>query len=134
MYAYWPNQKVRHLSSHGFAVCHTFSLPFSRSHSRFFTCHSFTNFEQNFSQSYSFLKKQTQAAHSNVDKERISSMINKNKTSIRNSLSKAISKQLSGKHSCQSVISTFLESHYLFIVFFLGISPLLSGVVPSTHL
>ena len=36
---------------------------------------------------HSFLKKQTQAANSNANKERISSMINKNKTSIRSSLS-----------------------------------------------
>ena len=40
-----------------------------------------------FPQSDSFLKAQTQAAHSNANKERISSMINKNKTSIRSSLS-----------------------------------------------
>ena len=35
---------------------------------------------------HSFLKKQTQGAHSNV-KERISNMLNKNKTNIRSSLS-----------------------------------------------
>ena len=34
-----------------------------------------------------FSKKQIHAAHSNANKERISSMINKNKTSIRSSLS-----------------------------------------------
>ena len=34
-----------------------------------------------------FLKKQIQAAHSNANKECISSMINKNKTSIRSFLS-----------------------------------------------
>ena len=110
------------------------SLPFSRSHGRFFISHGFINFEQNISQTYSFLKKQTQAAHSNFNKERISSMINKNTTSIRSSLYKTISKQLLGKHSCQSLISTFLESHFLVIVFFLGISQLFSGVVPSIHL
>ena len=68
-------------------VCHTVSLPFSRSHGRFFTSHGFTNFEQILSQTYSFLEKQTQAAHFNVNKERISSMINKNKTNVRSSLS-----------------------------------------------
>ena len=40
-----------------------------------------------------------------------------------------ISKELSGKHWCQSVISTFLKSHFLLIDVFLGISRLLSGVV-----
>ena len=39
------------------------------------------------SQTYSFLKKQAKAAHFNVNKERISSMITKNKTNIRSSLS-----------------------------------------------
>ena len=72
----------RPLNSHGFTVCHTVSLPFSRYHDRFLISHGFTNFERIFSQNYSFLKKQTQAAHSNVNKERMSSMINKNKTSI----------------------------------------------------
>ena len=36
---------------------------------------------QTFSKSHSFLKKQTQAAHSNTAEESISSMINKNKAS-----------------------------------------------------
>ena len=79
--------RCRPLNSHGFAICHTVSLPFSRSHIRFFISQGFKNFEQGFSQTHSFLKKQTQGAHSNVNKERISSMINKNKTSIRSSLS-----------------------------------------------
>ena len=82
----WQVQ-CRPLNSHSFTVCHTISLPFSQSHSRFFISHSFTNFEQIFSQTYSFLKKRTQAAHFNVNKEHISSMINKNKTSIHSSLS-----------------------------------------------
>ena len=77
----------RPLNSHGFTVCHTVSLSFSRYHDRFLISHGFTNFERIFSQNYSFLKKQTQAAHSNVNKERISSMINKNKRSIRSYLS-----------------------------------------------
>ena len=77
----------RSLNSHGYTVCYTVSLPFSLSHGRFFICHSFTSFEMIFPQTYSFLKKQTQAAHSNFNKERISCMINKNKTGIRSSLS-----------------------------------------------
>ena len=40
-----------------------------------------------FSQTHSFLKKETKAAHPNANKERISSMINNNKTNIRSSLS-----------------------------------------------
>ena len=47
----------------------------------------FTNFEWIFSQKHSFLRKQTKAAHSSGAKERIYSMINKNKTSSRDSLS-----------------------------------------------
>ena len=79
--------RCRPLNSHGFAICHTVSLPFSRSHIRFFISQGFKNFEQGFSQTHSFLKKQTQGAHSNVNKEHISSMINKNETSTRSSLS-----------------------------------------------
>ena len=67
----------RPLNSHGFILCHTVSLPSSRSHGGFFIFHAFTNFERIFSQTHSFLKKQTQTAHSNANKERISSMINK---------------------------------------------------------
>ena len=67
----------RPLNSHGFTVCHTVSLSFSRSQGKFFISHGFTNFERIFSQAHSFLKKQTQAAHSNANKGRISSMINK---------------------------------------------------------
>ena len=73
--------------SHGFTLSHTSSLPFSQSYGRFFISHAFKNFEQIFSQIHSFLKKQTQGVHSNVNKEHISSMINKNKTSIWSSLS-----------------------------------------------
>ena len=43
-------------------------------------------------------------------------------------LSCQISKQLSGKHSCQSVISTFLKSHFLLIVVFWWIYLLLLGL------
>ena len=79
----------RPLNSHGFTVCHTFSVPFSRSHGRFFIYHGFANFEQIFSHTHSFLKKnktKKQAAHSNDAEERISRTINKNKTSSRSSL------------------------------------------------
>ena len=75
----------RPLNSHGFTVCHTVSLPFSRSHGRFFISYAFKNFEQIFLKLT--VSKKTQGAHSSVNKERISSMINKNKTSIRSSLS-----------------------------------------------
>ena len=68
-----------HGVSHGFTAFLTVS--------RYLHFSGFTNFERILSQTYSFLKKQTQAAHFNVNKERISSMINKNKTSIRSSLS-----------------------------------------------
>ena len=74
------------LNSHGYTVCHTVSLPFSRSRDGFLISHGFTNFERIFSQTYIFLKKQARAAHSNFNKERISSMINKNRTGIRSSL------------------------------------------------
>ena len=65
----------RPLNSHSFTVCHTVLLPFSRSHGRFFISHDFTNFERIFSQAQSFLKKQTQAACSNVAEEPIFNMI-----------------------------------------------------------
>ena len=81
----------RPLNPLGFTVCHTVSVSFSRSHSRFFISHGFTNRERIFSQTHSFLKKkttkktttnkQTQTAHSNDTEERISRMINKKKTS-----------------------------------------------------
>ena len=44
-------------------------------------------FERIFSQTHSFLRKQTKAAHSNAAEKRISSMINQNKRSSRSSLS-----------------------------------------------
>ena len=47
------------LNSHGFTVCHTVSLPFSRSHGRFFISHGFANFKWIFSQTHNFLRKQT---------------------------------------------------------------------------
>ena len=85
----FPNLYIKYktLNSHCFTMCHTVSLPFSRSHGRFFISHGFTNFEQMFSKTHNFLKKQTQAAHSNVNKEHISSMTNKIKTSIHSFLS-----------------------------------------------
>ena len=54
-----------HCLSHGVTVGTSFLMPF-------------TNFEQIFPQTHSFLK----AAHSNAAYEDISSMINKNKTNI----------------------------------------------------
>ena len=75
------------LNSHGFTVCHTVSLPFSRSHGGFFISYALTNFERIFSQTHSSLKKQTKAAHCNAAGERISRMINKNKTRSRSPLS-----------------------------------------------
>ena len=74
----WVNSRL--LNSHGFTVCHTVSPPFSVSYGSFFISHDFTNFEWIFSKTHSFLKKQTQAAHSNTAEESISSMINENKT------------------------------------------------------
>ena len=50
---------VRPLNSHGFTVCHTVSLPFSRSRGRFFISHRFTNFKWIFSQTHNSLRKQT---------------------------------------------------------------------------
>ena len=49
----------RSLNSHGFTVCHTVLLPFSRSHRRFFICHGLTNVKWIFSQTHNFLIKQT---------------------------------------------------------------------------
>ena len=68
-------------------MCHTVLLPSSRSYSRFLISHDFTNFDQIFSQIHSFPLKQTQAAYSSVAEECIFSMINKNTTSNRSSLS-----------------------------------------------
>ena len=69
----------RLINSHGFTVCHMVVLPFSWSHGMFFISQGFINFEWIFSQTHSFIKKQTQAAHSNAAEERISSMISKKK-------------------------------------------------------
>ena len=80
-------ETYRPLNSHLFTVCHTTSLPFSWSHSSFFISHGFTNFERIFSQTLNSLRKETLAAHSKAAEECISSMINKNKTSFRSSLS-----------------------------------------------
>ena len=71
-------QLCRPLNSHGFNMCLTVSLPFSRSHGSFFISHGFTNFEWIFPNTQ-FLWEQAQAAHSNVAEGRISCMINKNK-------------------------------------------------------
>ena len=68
-----------HRVSHGFTAFLKVSrwlLHFSR----------FYKFWADFFQTHSFLKKQTKAVHSNADEERISSLINKNKTSSRSSL------------------------------------------------
>ena len=81
-----PNND-RPLNSHGFTMCHKVSLPFSQSHGRFLISHGFTNSEQIFSQTQNFLRKQTQAAHSNAAEQRIFNMITKNKTNSRSSLS-----------------------------------------------
>ena len=56
----------RRLSSHGFTVCHTVSLPFSRSHGRFFISHGFTNFKWIFSQSQ--FPKKTSRKHNPLSK------------------------------------------------------------------
>ena len=69
-----------HRVSHGFT-------PFLTVLGSFFISHSFTNFKWIFFETHSFLRKQTQAAHSNPAEERISSKINKNKTDSRSSLS-----------------------------------------------
>ena len=52
------------LNCHGPAVCHTVSLPFSRSHDRFFISHGFTNLKWIFCQTHSFLQKQTRQHNS----------------------------------------------------------------------
>ena len=49
----------RSLSSHGFTVCHTVLLSFSRSHGRLFIPHGFTNLKWIFSQTHNFPRKQT---------------------------------------------------------------------------
>ena len=46
----------RPLSSHGFTVCHMISLPFLRSHGRFFISPGFSNFKWIFSQTHNFLR------------------------------------------------------------------------------
>ena len=69
-----------HIVSHGFTAFLKVSrwlLHFSR----------FYKFWVDFFQTHSFLRKQTKAAHSNAAEERISRMINKNKTSRHSSLS-----------------------------------------------
>ena len=57
---------LRPLDSHGFTVCHTVSLPFSRSHGRFFISHGFTNFKWIFSQTHSFVRKQTRQPSNSI--------------------------------------------------------------------
>ena len=58
---------IRPLKSHSFTVCHTVSLPFSRSHGWRWLLHfsRFYKFWVDFSQTHSFLRNQTKAAHSN---------------------------------------------------------------------
>ena len=65
----------RLLNSHGFTVCHTVLLTVGLTvGSSFLTV--LTNCERIFFfQTHTFIKKQTQAAHSNATEERISSMI-----------------------------------------------------------
>ena len=46
----YDNNYIRPLSSHGFTMCHTVSLPFSRSHGSFLIFHGFTNLKRIFSQ------------------------------------------------------------------------------------
>ena len=71
MYLMTPELKFfRPLSSHGFSVCDMVSLPLSRSHDRFFITYGFTKFEWILSQkTHTFMKKQTQASHSNAAEE-----------------------------------------------------------------
>ena len=57
---------LRPLDSHGFTVCHTVSLPFSRSHGRFFISHGFTNFKWIFSQTHNFVRKQTRQPSNSI--------------------------------------------------------------------
>ena len=60
----------RPLNSHGFTVCDMVSLPLSRSHGRFFISHGFTKFDWILSEkTHTFMKKQTQASHSNAAEE-----------------------------------------------------------------
>ena len=61
-------------------------MSFSLYHGSFFISHGFKNFDRTFSQTHSFLRNETQAAHSNTAGRRIYSMINKNKTGSRSSL------------------------------------------------
>ena len=61
----------RPLSSHGFTVCHTVSLPFSWSQGRFFISHGFTNFKWIFSQTHNFLRKQRRQHNPYSKKHRI---------------------------------------------------------------
>ena len=59
-------RKIRPLNSDGFTVCHTVSLPLSRSHGRFFISHGFTNFKWIFSQTRSFVRKQTRQPSNSI--------------------------------------------------------------------
>ena len=56
------------LNSHSFTSCHTVSLLFSRPHGRSFISRGFTNFKWIFSQTHSFLRKQTEVTQSPVRK------------------------------------------------------------------
>ena len=58
----------RPLNSHGFTVCHTISLPLSRSYGRLFVSQALTNFKWIFSKNHGFLRKQSKTAQSPVKK------------------------------------------------------------------
>ena len=80
-------EKIQTQNSHGFTVCprfHCLSHGYTVGSSFLTLLKILSKFFPKLT--HSFLKKQTQGAHSNV-KERISNMLNKNKTNIRSSLS-----------------------------------------------
>ena len=72
----------RPLNSHVFTVCHTVSLPFSRSRGRFFISHGFKFWADFFPNSQFSKKKQTQAAHSNALEEHILVWLTKIKQAV----------------------------------------------------
>ena len=81
----WSTLCNRPLNSHGFTVCHTVSLPFSRSHGRFFISHGFTNFKWIFSQTHNFLRKQTRQ-HNLLSKNIVACLLHTKKYIILSSL------------------------------------------------
>ena len=82
-------QYFRPLNSHSFTLCHTVSLPFSRSRRRFFISCGFTNIKQIFSQLTVFLKSKHKQ-HIPMLLKTYPSLINKNKISSRSSLSELV--------------------------------------------